>query len=216
MMTRANFLLTAALLTAASCSGDSTPTGAVGNSQTGSGSGGGNGAASANIATSGNTTGSGAGTALNIALGYAKGVSQDELTKTISDLEGFGTRYTFSSGDEQARDYLVSRLAKYGLSAQLDPFTVQDVTANNIIARKSGSTTPEHVYIFSAHYDSTSDKAPVLAPGADDNASGVAAVLEAARILESHSFESSLWFVFTAAEEQGSLGSRPRASTCGA
>jgi Zn-dependent M28 family amino/carboxypeptidase len=46
------------------------------------------------------------------------------------------------------------------------------------------------------------------APGADDNATGVAAVLEAARVMSPHAFEHDVWFVLTAAEEQGSLGSK--------
>lgn len=45
------------------------------------------------------------------------------------------------------------------------------------------------------------------APGADDNATGVAAVLEAARVMTPHAFDHEIWFVLTAAEEQGSKGS---------
>ncbi len=136
-----------------------------------------------------------------------KQVNQANLTSAITALENFGTRHTHTDGDDKAKDWLVDRLKAYGLTAELDPFTVGGTTANNIIARKPGTTKPSVVYIFSAHYDSTSNTPKTYAPGADDNASAVAAVLEAARILTPLPFEHSLWFVFTAAEEQGSLGS---------
>ncbi len=137
-----------------------------------------------------------------------KQVAQANLTASITKLEGFGTRYTHSLGDEKARDWLIAQLKTYGLTAELDPFEVGSSKANNIIARKQGAEDPSVVYIFSAHYDSTSKTPMSYAPGADDNASGVAAVLEAARLLQPLSFRHSLWFVFTAAEEQGSLGSK--------
>lgn len=140
-------------------------------------------------------------------IGLAAEVSQAELTTTIQELEQLMTRYTIGPGDEQARDYLVDRVTALGLTAELDPFPVGAEIANNIIVRHPGTTSPEVVYIFSAHYDSTSSTPMTLAPGADDNATGVAAVLEAARLLTPHAFKHSLWFVFTAAEEQGSLGS---------
>ncbi len=133
--------------------------------------------------------------------------SESELLATIEDLEDFGTRWTFSDGDTEARDYLVDRLADYGFVAELDAFTVSGEPCHNVIARKQGVVDPDVVWIYSAHYDSTSDQPDVYAPGADDNASGVAGVLEAARLLSEHDFRDSIWFVLTAAEEQGSLGS---------
>ncbi len=139
-------------------------------------------------------------------------VSQTELTTSISGLEGLGTRYTIGQGDERARDHLVGRIMSLGLLPELDPFTIASETANNIIVKYPGSEDPNVVYIFSAHYDSTSSAAATSAPGADDNGSGVAAVLEAMRLLTKHSFKYSIWFVFTAAEEQGSIGSKHMAA----
>ncbi len=141
-------------------------------------------------------------------LTLAAEVSQTELEKTITELGQIPTRYTLSQGDEQARDYLVGRARALGFEPQLDAFTVAGQTATNVILRQPGLEQPEVVYIFSAHYDSTSATPMTLAPGADDNATGVAAVLEAARILSTRPLKHSVWFVFTAAEEQGSLGSK--------
>ena len=141
-------------------------------------------------------------------LALAPQVSQSELTASIQGLEALGTRYTVGQGDERARDYLVGRITSMGLTAELDPFPVGGETANNVIVRHEGTEQPNVVYIFSAHYDSISNAPATSAPGADDNGTGVAAVLEAARLLTKYSFKYSIWFVFTAAEEQGSLGSK--------
>lgn len=135
-------------------------------------------------------------------------VSQQELERSITELEMLETRYTVGPGDDNAKAYLVGRIAELGLTAELDPFTVGGETANNIIVKHVGTESPNVVYIFSAHYDSISNMAAISAPGADDNASGVSAVLEAARLLSRHTFKHSVWFVFTAAEEQGSMGSK--------
>jgi hypothetical protein len=134
-------------------------------------------------------------------------VDEDQLLGTILALQDLGTRFTFSSGDEAAADYLVGRLESYGLTVERDPFDAGGVQAENVIARLPGVEEPDVVYVFSAHYDSISVDPMNVAPGADDNATGVAAVVEAARILSTHRFRYSLWFVLTAAEEQGSLGS---------
>lgn len=134
-------------------------------------------------------------------------VSPDELTRTISDLEAMGTRHTNTDGDDAARAYLTTRLEEYGLAVEVDPFVAGSEPTANLIARKEGTLEPDVVWILSAHYDSTSDRPYSYAPGADDNASAVAALLEAARILSPLRFRYSLWFVLTGAEEQGSLGS---------
>ncbi len=138
----------------------------------------------------------------------AGAVSQSELATSIQGLEALETRFTMGQGDDRAKDYLVARFSAMGLTAELDPFPVAGETANNIIVKHPGVESPEIVYLFSAHYDSISNTPMTSAPGADDNASGVAAVLEAARVLTPHAFKHSIWFVLTAAEEQGSMGSK--------
>ncbi len=140
-------------------------------------------------------------------LALAGQVDPDALRETIAALEGMGTRYTYSYGDERARDYLVERLRVLGYETELDAFTFRGETAENVIARKAGTSAVRGVYVFSAHYDSTSEEPETLAPGADDNASAVAGVLEAARLLAPLPLAHDVWFVFTAAEEQGSVGS---------
>lgn len=139
-------------------------------------------------------------------LSLAALVSVDELGATIGALADFGTRHLTADNHDEVRGYLVDRLEALGLDTETDRFTARGAPAGNVIARLPG-TDPSTVWIFQAHFDSTSELAPETAPGADDNASGCAAVLEAARLLRDLPLRDSVWFIFTDAEEQGSLGS---------
>ncbi len=86
------------------------------------------------------------------------------------------------------------------------------VNLNNVVAVKTGTLHPESFVILCAHYDSISETPYSLAPGADDNASGCAAVVEAARILKNIDTDFSVQFVLFAAEEQGMVGSEAYAA----
>lgn len=80
--------------------------------------------------------------------------------------------------------------------------------AKNLILDLPGTTLPNEVVVLSAHLDSTSSNPYYLAPGAEDNASGSAALLEAARLLRAYRFERSLRLIWFSGEEQGLIGSR--------
>lgn len=80
-------------------------------------------------------------------------------------------------------------------------------TGENIIGELKGTVRPEEVYIICAHYDSDSDMAWYLAPGAEDNASGTAGVLHLAEIMSQYDFASTIRFCCWSAEELGLLGS---------
>ena len=77
----------------------------------------------------------------------------------------------------------------------------------NVVATIHGTSTPSRSYIVCGHFDSISPEAMTKAPGADDNASGTSVVLEAARILGSFPFLSSVKFICFSGEEQWLLGS---------
>jgi Zn-dependent M28 family amino/carboxypeptidase len=104
---------------------------------------------------------------------------------------------------DQAADYLASELEASGATVTRHRFSLAGEKAQfqNVVAR-FGPQNGAPLILLGAHYDAHGDF-----PGADDNASGVAAVLEAARVLADVPLESSVWFVLTAAEEQGSVGS---------
>ena len=138
-------------------------------------------------------------------------VSRDRLRQTIADLEGFVTRYASTASGEAAGSYILETFRRLGLEATADyftPATTPAYTTSNLVATLPGRSDPERIVIVSAHYDSFSDRAETLAPGADDNASGVAAVIETARLLVAQEFDFTVRFIAFGAEERGLLGSQ--------
>jgi hypothetical protein len=131
----------------------------------------------------------------------------DRYLDTIEALAGFGTRYTHSAQILQARDYIKTEFEAVGLPAELDDFQVGGTTAYNVIATLTGTTRPNEWYIVCGHYDSTSEVPNTTAPGAEDNGSGTAGVLELARVLADEAQEATIKFIAFAGEEQGLFGS---------
>ena len=156
-------------------------------------------------------------------------IDQRRIEATVTRLTGFGTRHTLSSqtdpvrGIGAARDWLYARFQEIAatsggrMTVALQSFVQPagpripvPTTITNVIATLRGTTSPDRVYVVSGHYDSrvtdvldfSSD-----APGADDDGSGVAAVLELARVLATRPVEATLMFVAYAGEEQGLFGS---------
>lgn len=128
----------------------------------------------------------------------------------ISTLASYN-RYTHSTGANSiadARDYLVSQFeALPGLSVTTQAFTVGSTQTHNVIATLSGSTRPDDWILIGAHYDSTSESPSTSAPGAEDNASGTAGVLELARVFAGDPPDATLIFLCFSGEEQGLHGS---------
>lgn len=128
---------------------------------------------------------------------------------------GYGTRYVNTPGNIAAGNFIYNEFSSFGLNVAYapfsfdDPFTsqVESITSNNIVATLPGSTAPENVYIIGAHFDSISPDTST-APGADDNATGVAAILEMASVLSQYQFASTIKFIAFNAEEQYALGSQ--------
>ncbi|RPH36182.1 Zn-dependent exopeptidase M28 [bacterium] len=145
-------------------------------------------------------------------------VDRDSLVNTVRVLTGEtgsthgGTSDTIYSRFEQAgthglaTDYLKMKLESYGLSTRLQPYTLWSFIGTNVLAEQRGTVTPGRVYILCAHYDSYSGS-PDVAPGADDNASGCAAVLEAARVLSRYKTACTVLYALWDEEESGRIGS---------
>ena len=110
------------------------------------------------------------------------------------------------------------RTNDFGNNWQLHSMDYVDIYLNNIIVTKPGKVFPDTTVILCAHYDALSEAQyrKFLAPGADDNASGTAAVLEAARILFPYDFKYTIKFILFSAEEQGLVGSRVYAAAAAA
>lgn len=86
--------------------------------------------------------------------------------------------------------------------------SARPVIWHNVEAVKKGVARPDEVYMLCGHYDAISEDPWNRAPGAEDNASGVAGVLEAATVLADHRFDSTVKFLAFSGEEEGLLGSR--------
>ncbi|MEV8094808.1 M20/M25/M40 family metallo-hydrolase [Kitasatospora sp. NPDC085879] len=138
-------------------------------------------------------------------------VSADALRDTVEVLAAFHTRHTFSPLIDGAADEIASRLVAAGCpDVARTTWSNLGHSADNVIGTKPGTTAGRPVVILCAHYDSRAeilDDATARAPGADDNASGVAAVLEAARLLAPVALASTVRFVAFSGEEQGLWGS---------
>ncbi|HPP52097.1 MAG TPA: M28 family metallopeptidase, partial [Thermoguttaceae bacterium] len=102
---------------------------------------------------------------------------------------------------DSAKTFIYNTLSGFGLSTGYDNGTYGGAAYSNVVATLPGQVYPQQIYIVGAHYDS------VDCPGADDNASGVAAVLEAARILSQYQFERTILFIAFDREEDGLIGS---------
>lgn len=101
-----------------------------------------------------------------------------------------------------AARYMQARLEDAGLAVRRQDVAFGGVSLPNVTAEKRGDICPERIFILGAHYDTQPET-----PGADDNASGVAGVLEAAHALSGASLPASVWFVGFAFEEEGLVGS---------
>ncbi len=141
-------------------------------------------------------------------------VNQDSIIHFVKELTGVvptminGTSQTILSrhknqpGNELAENYIRQKLQYYGLATTIQSFTS---TGKNVIGTKTGTEFPNKKFIICAHYDDM--PSGPIAPGADDNGSGTAAVIEAARILLQHSFPYTVIFALWDEEEQGLVGS---------
>jgi hypothetical protein len=110
----------------------------------------------------------------------------------------FHTKTGPSPGNQEACLYLQDAFKAMGLKVTIQGKFV------NVIGELTGTKTPERIYIIGAHYDHEVGDMP----GGDDNASGTAGVLEAARVMSQYQFESTIRFIAFNAEEDGLLGSR--------
>ncbi len=120
----------------------------------------------------------------------------------LSDIIGPRSPYGEPSALQAAADYVEDELQGYGYSVTVDPVTHAGLTFPNVIGVQDGTVCPERVFIVGAHYDTVPN-----APGADDDASGIAGVLEIARVLSGTPLPATVWYTGFTMEELGLLGS---------
>ncbi|MGD8396365.1 MAG: M28 family peptidase [Candidatus Eiseniibacteriota bacterium] len=151
-------------------------------------------------------------------------VSDVDYQEVIADLEGFVSRNARGTGYWNAANYAHDRFEFYGVPAEIeefeaDPWWGDPFTCWNVVAEKTGLLHPEQIYVICGHLDATAGNPSIpesVAPGADDNGSGSASVLEAARILSAYDFDATVRFICFGAEEQGLCGSAVYATAAAA
>lgn len=159
-----------------------------------------------------------------------KEISSDSLKMYINKLVSFGSRHTMSSTTDKkrgigaAREWVVQKFKEFAINSNgkmtafVDTVTLQPdgrrintVTnlGNAMATLKGADPNDDRIYIISGHLDSrVTDimNKTAEAPGANDDGSGVAAVIECARVMSKHSFPATIIFVAVSGEEQGLLG----------
>ncbi|HEV2620873.1 MAG TPA: M20/M25/M40 family metallo-hydrolase [Frateuria sp.] len=159
----------------------------------------------------------------------ASAPSEQELRGTITALVGFGTRHTLSDtrsdkrGIGAARRWVKSRFERIGrdcggcleIVTPSQTFTGErapkPVEVMDVVAIKRGNGDPDRVIVITGHLDSRASDvqdATHDAPGANDDASGVAALIEAARLLSKQDNRATLVFAALSGEEQGLYGGK--------
>jgi Peptidase family M28 len=146
-----------------------------------------------------------------------------KLRTTVDKLVSFGTRHTLSSATDPkrgigaARNWVAGEFSKLGLTVERPskrfdgPRAPDGVIVENVLAIQRGTGDPNHVVIVAGHIDSrVSDpmNATSDAPGANDDASGVALVMEAARLLSKETFNATIIYAVLSGEEQGLWGGK--------
>lgn len=158
------------------------------------------------------------------------GISSANIEANIRKLVTFGTRHTLSSQDDPQRGigaawrWIKSEMERYsresggrlevGEDRFVQPATQRapkEATLVNVVATLPGTRAEakDRIFVVSGHYDSIcSPGGDVVcdAPGANDDASGTAAVMEMARVMSNHQFDATIVFLAVAGEEQGLLG----------
>ena len=148
-------------------------------------------------------------------------VDMDSLQATVQFLQDYGNRIWNTSNAFAASDWIAGRMEALGLEVEQQPFYANTwlgsgQAAPNVIGIQRGTLYPDTYVVCGSHFDSFSWEAwgGGLCPGADDNATGVASVLESARIMTQYEFEYSIVYCAYGCEEMGLYGSEAYASRC--
>ncbi len=131
--------------------------------------------------------------------------SQSNITTSLTEFEALGVKRRGTPALENTYNWLRNKYLSYGYAAgqlQEDTFTNSGSTCKNLILTKVGTLYPNTYVIICGHYDSISGT------GTNDNGSGIATILEVARLLQNVPTEYSIKFINFSGEEDGLLGSQ--------
>lgn len=153
--------------------------------------------------------------------GLVDQVSTDSICSSILRLQDFKTRLALTDSSLAASQWILDKFDGWGFTTSFDSVYIDSSWfyvnwpdtgwERNVMAVLPGSLSPDIEYIIGGHFDSTTLPDTITcrtqAPGADDNASGVAATLEVARIMRSSTWKPTLRYATWAGEEIGCFGS---------
>ena len=151
-------------------------------------------------------------------------IRADSLEAYVTWLQKMGTRFALSEGHRNVAKKIENRFISMGYSdTRIDSFVINKTYRSisyqqwqyNVVATLKGSTASDSISVMGGHYDNilgTGDPFNIV-PGANDNASGVAAALEVARVMKKNSFspKNTITFVAFGSEELGLYGSTAHA-----
>lgn len=137
-------------------------------------------------------------------------VSQARLSATLTRLASFRTRHSLTAEFSAAADWMQSELEALGFAVSKRAISVGTGTSFNVVADRLGLGVNRRLVLVTAHLDSvnTAGGITAAAPGADDNGSGAAGLLEIGRVLATRSAEHDLRLILFGGEEQGLHGSQ--------
>ena len=142
-------------------------------------------------------------------MAYVTQLAETTYSAHVLALQAFGTRHALQPNRDGVTSWLDTKFRSFGFTdVAYDSFTSGTSQQRNVIATLAGSQSSAGEIVICAHYDSYTSPA-TAAPGADDNASGTAAVLEMARILKVNGYvpKRTIRFIAFGAEELGLVGS---------
>lgn len=138
-------------------------------------------------------------------------VSQNNLSQWVHDLSAFHTRHTRSIYIDQVATWLADRFKSFGYTdILLHQYNRNGYQLKNVVCTKHGASNADRIIMLCSHYDCLMEQpndTDARAPGADDNATGIAVILELARILSHVDLKNTIQFVAFSGEEQGYWGS---------
>jgi aminopeptidase YwaD len=129
-------------------------------------------------------------------------ISIENLKRHVQNIHFDRSPYHHYLELEQAAQYIKREFIDIGLDVKEDHFQWEGKPYKNIVAEKKGITSPNRVFILGAHYDTVPGS-----PGADDNASAIAVLLEVARNIQAVSLDSTVRLIAFCLEEYGYIGS---------
>ena len=147
----------------------------------------------------------------------AQSAARVDPARLIADVEALSApamegRRTGTPGNQRARAFIAERFRSLGLKplgqGYEQTFSSGDAAAANVVGIVRGTTRPDDFLLVTAHYDHLGVRNGALHPGADDNASGVAVLLQAAAHIARHPLNHSVVFVAFDSEEQGLRGAK--------